>query len=189
MTWKDQIPGQFPDISKREEYQRLVALARRRLVGFEHHAEDVVSLAMMKWARISAERAGIARLEQVIKSEAYSMIRSERRAKERETRVFDDRSSPLGGSTRPHTDQDMVLLRRALAETIASSGLVVTVQDLEVLELLMAGLSISDVVRRTGISRYQVKRSRETLQILLRRTLTEPAAEANANPRSHDPNR
>jgi len=181
MTWRNQIPGQFPDITQREEYQRLVALARRRLVGFEHHAEDVVSLAMMKWARISADRAGIARLEQVIKSEAYSMIRSERRAKERDTRAYVDRSSPIGGATRPHTDQDMVLLRRALAETIASSGMVIRAQDLEVLELLMAGLSISDIVRRTGISRYQVKSSRETLRNLLRRTLTEPATDANAN--------
>ncbi|MDH3682677.1 MAG: hypothetical protein OEV40_22320 [Acidimicrobiia bacterium] len=182
MTWKDQIPGEFPDISKREEYQRLVALAKRRLVGFEHHAEDVVSQAMMKWARISTDRRGVARLEQVIKSEAYSFIRSERRARDRDSRVYADRSSPIAGHARPHTDQDTVLMRRALAETCRQEGISLNARDIEVLELLLAGFSLSDIVRRTGFTRHQVKSSRRKWQDILRKTLAEPAAERRPAP-------
>lgn len=182
MAWKDQIPGEFPDISRREDYQRLVALARRRLVGFEHHAEDVVSLAMIKWARISADRRGVARLEQVIKSEAYSFLRSERRARDRDTRVYADRSSPIAGTARPHTDQDTVLMRRALAETCRAEGISLRAQDIEVLELLLSGFSLSDIVRRTGFSRHQVKSSKRKWQDILRRTLAQSAPDRRPAP-------
>jgi tetrahydromethanopterin S-methyltransferase subunit A len=85
MTRKEYTPEEWPDV--RGDYQRLVGLARRRLVGFEHHAEDVVTRAVMKWATIPAAKKPVARIEQVIKTEAYSVIRSERRLKEREGKV------------------------------------------------------------------------------------------------------
>lgn len=182
MSWKEHIPGEFPDIS-RAEYQRFVALAKRRLVGFEHHAEDVVSQALVKWTRISASRRGVARLEQVIKSEAYSFIRSERRYRDRDTRVFADRSSPVAGSSLPHNDNDVVLLRLALAETSERAGIAITTDDVEVFELLIAGYSLSEIVRETGLSRHSVKSSRRKLQELLSRTLCESTADERSAPK------
>jgi hypothetical protein len=169
----DPEPGKFPDISKRAEYARLVALAKRRLVGLEHHAEDVVSLALIKWSRISSERRGVARIEQVIKTEAYSLIRSERRARDRDTRAHADRSLNATGSVRPHNDHDAVLLRRSLVETSLREGVVLRSVDLEVLELVLAGFSPAEIVRRTDLTRHQVRRSRRTWQDLLRRSMIE----------------
>ncbi len=183
MTFENEPePGEFPDISQPADYARLVALARRRLVGFEQHAEDVVSLALIKWARIPADRRGIARIEQVIKSEAYSFLRSERRARERDTRSVSDRSLAVGATSRAHTAQDAVELRQALAETIRSSGVTVTATDVEVFELLLSGLSPSDIVRRTSLTRHQVRKSRKLWQKLLRRTLAEPAPSRRSAP-------
>ena len=182
MTWKEHIPGEFPDIS-RGEYQRFVALAKRRLVGFEHHAEDVVSQALMKWTRISASRRGVARLEQVIKSEAYSFLRSERRSRDRDTRVFADPSLPAAGPSRPHNDHDVVLLRLAIAETSRRVGISLTTEDVEVFELLNAGYNLSDIVRLTDLSRHNVKSSRRKLQELISRTLLEPTADKRSAPK------
>ena len=181
MTWKEHIPGEFPDIS-RAEYQRFVALAKRRLGGLEHHAEDVVSQALIKWTRISASRRGVARLEQVIKSEAYSLVRSERRFRNRDTKVFSDRSSSVAGSGRHHVDHDVVLLRLALADTSKRAGIGLTTDDVEVFELLIAGYSLSDIVRETGLTRHKVKSARRKLQELISRTLLEPTADERSAP-------
>lgn len=164
----------FPDILKRGEYQRLVALARRRLVGLEHHAEDVVSQAMIKWANIRPERRAVARIEQIIKTEAFSLIRSERRWRNRDTRATGDPTNPIAGNSRTFTDQEVVVFRQTIAEAIKRTEVPVTRQDLEVLELLMAGFSLSDIVRRTGMTRYQVRRSQGRWKVILR-TLNEPA--------------
>ncbi|MGI9614219.1 MAG: hypothetical protein ACR2QO_15010 [Acidimicrobiales bacterium] len=182
MTFENELqPGQFPE---RFDYARLVSLAKRRLGGLEHHAEDVVSLALMKWARISTDRRGVARIEQVIKTEAYSFIRSERRARDRDTRAVNDRGLVIGGTERPHSDYDIVVLREALAETIRKTGATVTAVDLEVFELLVAGCSPSDIVRRTDLTRHQVRRSRLAWQELLRRTLAEPAPTRSSAPQA-----
>ena len=175
MTW-NYVPGEFPELTRRE-YQRLVALAKRRLVGREHHADDVVSLAILKWVRISPARRRVARIEQVIKSEAYSLIRSERRARERDTRAVGDRSSPLGGSARAHTDQDLAELRLALSTAGRQTGIELSAEDIEVFELINAGYNLSEIVRKTGLSRHTVRSSRLRLQHLIRATLNEPTTE------------
>ena len=180
---KEPEPGKFPDISRRGDYARLVALAKRRLVGLEHHAEDVVSLALMKWARISADRRGVARIEQVIKTEAYSFIRSERRSRERETRAHADRSLPTDGSARPHSEHEAMLLRRSLVETSRRAGVPITATDIEVLELLLVGFSPSDIVRRTDLTRHRVRASRRKWQDLLRRTMAEPEPSRSSAPK------
>lgn len=167
---KKELP-QFPD---RLDHARLVALAKRRLGGLDDHAEYVVSLALMKWARISADRRGVARIEQVIKTEAYSFIRSERRSRERDTRAVNDRGLAIGGTGRPYSDYDLVVLRNALAETIQRMGATVTAGDIEVFELLVEGFSPSEIVRRTDLTRHQVRRSRLLWQELLRTTLSTP---------------
>ncbi len=161
-----------------------MALAKRRLVGFEHHAEDVVSLAMMKWARIAPNRGTVARIEQVIKTEAYSFLRSEQRARDRDTKAFGDRALPIAGTARPHSDQETVLLRRALAETCRRERAAIRARDIEVLELLLAGFSLSEVVRRTGFTRHQVRTSQKVWQDLLRKTISEPTADRSPTPRS-----
>lgn len=181
--WREQTPGEWPDISERSDYQRLVSLARRRLVGFEQHAEDVVSLAMMKWARISADRRGIARIEQVIKTEAFSFLRSERRARERDTRAVADRSSALSPDARPHTDQEAAVLLRILLETSRDEGISITALDIEVLHLLLSGYKAAEIVRRTRFSRHQVRTSRQKWQVVLKKAGLEPAPDRSSAPR------
>ena len=70
MTRDSFRPGEWPRLTAKD-YRDLVRLAERRLVGYEHLAEDVVSRTLIKWASISTEKRGVARIEQVIKTEAY----------------------------------------------------------------------------------------------------------------------
>ncbi len=161
---KANLPGEWPDPTE-WGYERLVRMARRRLVGYEHLAEDVVSQALMKWSRIAPSKSRVARIEQVIKSEAYSMIRSEQRRRDRETRVVHDRSSSRhhgGSSLDGHDpgDQALCVLRQALIATCKREQIRVTAIDTEVLELLFGGCSPAEVARITGLSRYKVRRSR-----------------------------
>jgi DNA-directed RNA polymerase specialized sigma24 family protein len=164
MKRKANLPGEWPDPNE-WGYDRLVNLARRRLVGHEYLAEDVVSLALMKWSRLPPDKASVARIEQIIKSEAYSMLRSEQRRREREARVAHDRSSP-GCFHRPGQyvtdpgDQALSLLRQTLVATCKREKILITAADIEVLELLFSGCSPSEVARITGLGRYKVRKSR-----------------------------
>ncbi|MGF1597203.1 MAG: hypothetical protein ACFCVK_09780 [Acidimicrobiales bacterium] len=160
MTGQEHLPGRWIDISSAEEYSRLLRLARRRLVGKEHHAEDVVQRALMKWAAIPTHKRGVARIEQVIKSEAYSWLRSEKRATARDTAVHTDPSSPMAGDRFGTVDDERIVLMRAIVETCRRHGITVRRSDVEILELLMAGYSLSDIVRETGLSRHEVRSSR-----------------------------
>jgi hypothetical protein len=146
------------------------------LVGSEHHAEDVVSRALIKWTQISPEKRGVARIEQVIKSEAYSVLRSEIRRREREARAT--RDPTLVARDRSRAQRDLCDLRRALGETVKRHAITITSTDVEVLELLFAGLSLSTVVKITGLNRYHVRRSRATWQRVLDLTDLESAEQA-----------
>lgn len=160
MVGREHPPGEWLDLSEPGEYQRLLRLARRRLVGHEHHAEDVVSRAVVKWRSIPAHMLGVARIEQVIKSEAYSVLRSEQRWRARDTRFVGDPSlhpSWASGAT----DHELSILRRTLAETCKQHRISITDLDVEVLELLFAGLAISAVVRVTGMPRHRIRQSRD----------------------------
>ncbi len=176
MTWEEQRAERFPDLTRKGEYQRLVALARRRLIGLEHHAEDVVSRAVMKWATIRPETRALARIEQIIKTEAYSLIRSERRARDRDTRAATDRALSGGGSARPHTDQEVAVFRHSIVEAIEAAQIPVGRQDLEVLELLLAGYSVAEITRVAGLSRYQVRQAQQRWRTILG-ALIEPVTE------------
>lgn len=160
MKERQHQPGKWPDLSEPQEYRRLVALARRRLVGHEHHAEDVVSRAIIRWYAIPAEKGGVAQIEQVIKSEAYSLLRSEGRASNRDTAAFRDRGLALGDCYRATVDPDIVVLRRAIAHYCHEAKISLDASDVEVLELLFAGYSMAEIVRTTKLTRYDVKRSR-----------------------------
>lgn len=166
--------GEWPDPND-WGYERLVSLARRRLVGHEHLAEDVVSLALMKWSKIPRSKSSVARIEQVIKSEAFSMLRSEQRRRERESRVAHDRSSHrhFGDVGRDDTDPDdqaLCELRQALVATCKREKIAITAIDIEVLELLFSGCSPAEVARLTGLSRYRIRRSRHRWASVLAKT-------------------
>ncbi len=168
MLGKQHQPGKWPDLSEPQEYRRLVALARRRLIGHEHHAEDVVSRAVIRWYAMSAEKNGVAQIEQVIKSEAYSLLRSERRARNRDTASLTDRGLGRGDGDRAMIDPDIVVLRRAIAHYCVANGIVLGASDVEVLELLFAGYSMAEIMRTTNLSRYEVKSSRALWRRILR---------------------
>ena len=166
------LPGRWPDLSEYGTYERLVKLARRRLVGCEHHAEDVVSRALMKWHTISPDKRGVARIEQVIKTEAYSVLRSEHRLRERETRFVRDPVCPSPAITQ-RDDHEICLLRRAMAETCKRHDITITTAEVEILELLFGGRTPSAVVRLTGLSRYEVRKARRKWQHIVNLTFLE----------------
>jgi hypothetical protein len=166
MARKEYTPEEWPDV--RGDYERLVALARRRLVGFEHHAEDVVTRALMKWAKIPAHKKPVARIEQVIKTEAYSLIRSEQRLHDREQKVARD-PTLRSGNAGTADEIDRRLLRRAIVQECKNHQVTVTASDVEVLELLFAGYSLSAIVNHSGLSRHEVKKSRAKWRTILAR--------------------
>jgi hypothetical protein len=170
MGCQEYEPGNWPEVGDRRAYGRLLALARRRLVGYEHHAEDVVSRSASRWASISQDRRAVARLEQVIKWEAFSQLRSERRARNREQRVLDDPTSAVSAaiSGSGAHELDLILLRVSLAQACEQAQIPISERDIEVLELLFAGHSMADVVRLTGLPRHTVRQSRRTWQQVLR---------------------
>jgi len=178
MAEMEHRPGEWPDISRRGEYQRLVKLAKRRLVGHEHHAEDVVSRALIKWSMIPSGKASVARIEQVIKSEASSVLRTELRSRQRDTRAVHDPALPTGSTCSRSEGHELRLLRRAAAEVCKREDIHLTTADVEVFELLLIGHSLADVARVTLLSRHQVRRS----QRKWRRILTKLDLEMHLQP-------
>ena len=154
-------PGQWPSNLSHDDYRRLVLLAERRLVGYQQHAEDVVSRALMKWAKISPEKAGVAHIEQVIKTEAYSVLRSLSRSRVRDTGHALHQS---GDGDPAAEERNYVLLRQAMAETCIHHRITITTVDTELLELLLAGLTQEQTRRVMGLPRHQVRRSRAIWQ-------------------------
>lgn len=162
-------PGQWPHFGP-AEYRRLIRLAKRKLAGNDHLAEDVVQRAVIKWTTISADNER-ARIEQVVKTEATSALRSELRARERDTRATCDRSFSKDASQSSQAERDLRLLRLALAQAAAREGIPLTSADAEVLELLFAGSTITETVRLTGLPRSLVRRSRSTWRRIASRVL------------------
>jgi DNA-directed RNA polymerase specialized sigma24 family protein len=157
MTDDDLRPGEWPDLSDKLLHRRLRRLAERRLWGNAHHADDVVSRAIVRWAGMDPRKSPAARLEQVIASEVSSLMRSETRLKRRELRSSIDRSGgpPSSGNREPS------LLGPSLAESISRQRRPITAADVAILELLYEGHTISDIAETLGISRYAVLRCRE----------------------------
>ncbi len=158
MTGAFPNPGEWPDVTE-GTYERLVKLARLRLVGFERHAEDVVANAFIKWRGIPPEKASTARIEQVVKTEAMSLLRSERRLRQREQAVTTDRSSEHSAWTR--SLNEMQELRHALVDTCTKNNIELTRFEVEFLDLTMAGFDHYAIVRHTGVTRYEVRKARD----------------------------
>ena len=147
-------------------------MARRRLVGFEQHAEDVVQRALIKWQGISRTKAGSARIEQVVKTEALSILRSTHRTMARDTRVVTDPSSNIGRSHSEQREREQVELTRALIETCKNERITVRRPDVEVLELLLAGYRTAEIVRSTALSRHTVRTSKRLWQRVVELTIS-----------------
>lgn len=170
-------PGEWVALSARQ-YQRLVHLARRRLVGYELHAEDVVSRALIRWQSLPKDHPS-ARIETLIRSEAFSLLRSEHRRSEREQRAAIDRArEPRAQAPDLGDPTAAVLLRTALAQISARIGIDLGTTDIEIFELLLAGHSIADASRVTGLPRHVIKRSRIRWQAVLRILLDRQTATA-----------
>lgn len=141
------------------EYRRLVRLAERRLVGQQRDAEDVVSRALIKMAHLPKRQRARARIEQIIKTEAYSVLRSEGRAIERDRRAATDRGLSGDGEARIDPAQELVLFRRTLGEAVLRSGEPITDFDTTVIELALAGLNQAEIERSLGCTRSEVRSS------------------------------
>ena len=161
MSNNEPRPGTWIGLTTGPAYRRLVAIARLRLVGREHLAEDAVSRAMVRWAQLPAAQHASARLETVVRSEAASLLRSEDRLHRREHRAGYDRAlaaAPVDPTV------ELQLLRLALAQQAEGTGCQLSSLDREAFELLLAGCSLADVVQLTGVMRHQVRRSRDRLR-------------------------
>ncbi|MCP3990538.1 MAG: hypothetical protein GY724_15780 [Actinomycetia bacterium] len=156
----------------------MVRLATRRLVGYEQHAEDVVSRALMKWANIPADRASVARIEQVIKTEAYSTLRELGRSRARDTSYA---LHPAGDADPDAAARDYFVLRRAMVETCKRHNFTITTTDVELLELLMAGLTQEQAAKAMELPRHRVRRSRKLWQRVLELTNVTPALDEPAS--------
>jgi hypothetical protein len=157
-------PGQWPtSLMSHNEYRRLVALASRKLVGYGHLAEDAVSRAFVRWSQLPATTSR-ARIEVVVRSEALSLLRSEKRREQRESRVCGDPSSPL--SRAAHHD-DGHLLRRVIVVQCRREAIELSAVELEVFELLCAGATIAELTRDLGLPRHRVKAIRDKWRRIL----------------------
>ncbi len=166
MPTDDAKPGEWIDISLPGTYRRLRQLASRRLGGNHHHADDVVARALIRWVMMPKDTTHKARIEQVIISEAYSLLRSEARIRGRERRAGTDPTRAMASWTAPETD--VPILRHSLSEALEQQESEFENDDLEVLEFLYTGYSIAEICRATDFSRYYVARSRAKWQRLLR---------------------
>lgn len=165
------VPGEWPKISRRE-YERLRLLASRRLRGHEHLADDVVSRSLLKWTQIPLRKRAVARIEQVIKTECWSVLRSELRARERDTRAAVDPTVGPDRAARHESDVDLQLLRQAVTETCCRERIPLTALDVEVFELLCAGFTLAEAGRALGATRHDVRRSQSTWRRVIGHTLS-----------------
>ena len=166
-------PGQWHEFD-RNEYKRLLSLARYRLGQNYHHlADDVVMRTLIKWRQLSPESKARARIEQVIKTEALSVIRSERRLKAREIRAGEDRA--LAPSQRPSdsTDRNSAELRVLIAHACKKHRIQLTALELEIYEFLNAGLSLSEIERQLHLRRHKVRQIKERWQLVLTLALSD----------------
>ncbi len=141
---------------------RLEALSRRRMrTVCEHEAPDVVNRALIKWLSIPDHKLDVARIEQVVKSESDSAVRSTQRRLTRDHRSTTDRH--LTAAVRSTEGFGLLLL--ALLQTADAIGVEPTEFDLRVLLLLFAGYSMSAIEELVPEkTRHDIRKSRGTWQ-------------------------
>lgn len=163
MTDNELAPGQWPTLSK-SGYARLVRLAEARLVGYEAAAEDVVSGSLIKWTAIPEQKRGIARIEQVIKSESASWRRSEDRRQARERRYGSDPT--VAGSPNAEVTADLGFMIGALELAASNNGINVERRDRAVLFRLLSGEPMSTIAEQLGEPRHRVRSSKKKWQLI-----------------------
>lgn len=167
MSDDELVAGEWPLLTP-ATYNRLVRLARWRLAGYGSHAEDVVSRSLIKWASLPAPKRAVARIEQVIKTEAASWYRSEQRMRQRESKAITDRSIGATELVGPGAEVEMLLVKQILYDVASQNDIKISSRDIIVVEDLLAGLRVSEIVSTRKLSRYRVTRSREKWRIILR---------------------
>ncbi len=160
-------PGRWPKLS-RGSHARLVQLARWRLGGHSSAAEDIVQQAFIKWTSIDESKADRARLEQVVKTEAASYLRSEGRRRTREIRFATDRARVNRRSDDESLAVDMRLAAGLLASLARRRGISITAIDVLILNRLLDGEAISRIARELHVTRWVVKQSRQRWQLAAR---------------------
>lgn len=157
------VPGEWLSDLGPCVWGRLVRLAQAHLVGHEYLAEDAVSRALIRW-RCAPHAPSNARIETVVRSEARSLLRSERRRWQREGRVSADRTSPFCRSE----SIDQVDLQGPLVQQCQQHQITLTATEVRVFDLLCAGESMSEVARLLDLPRSQVRAIRARWQVILR---------------------
>ena len=137
-------------------YQRLVNLARSRLGGITHLAEDAVQEALISWYRSDAANNPRARIETIVISRSHDLRRQLGRSHKREANAMID-----GPSATPDADQalETSALRLAAHQSYRAAWGEVEGQDGEVLELLLAGFNQVEVGRQLDLTRSMVRSS------------------------------
>jgi len=137
-------------------YQRLVNLARSRLGGITHLAEDAVQEALISWHRSDAANNPRARIETIVISRSHDLRRQLDRSHKREANAMID-----GHSATPDADQalETSALRLAAHQNYEATWGGADDLDYEVLELLLAGFNQLDIGRRLNLTRSMVRSS------------------------------
>ncbi len=173
------IPGRWPELS-RSGYSYLVRLAEIRLVGYESGAEDVVANSLVKWQSIDAAKAGVARIEQVIKTEAASWRRGEERRRARERRSAQDPTIGFAVQSSTPLELEAVLVGETLNTTLERENVPVSEKDLQALEMLYDGHWMSSVSAELCTSRHSIRRSRQVWSLVWRLATREDSDELPA---------
>ncbi len=158
------VPGTWPKLSK-EGHDRLVRLARRRLVGWEADAEDVVHVAYIKWASLSSSAADVARIEQVIKSTAESWRRSDKRRSAREAK-YEMGQARVPDDLAELTEVELSLMVGELELFALRVGISIEQTDLEVLRSLLAGISMTQIARNMNQRRTDIRKIKGRWQLV-----------------------
>ncbi len=166
------VPGTWPSLSK-AGHERLVWLARRRLVGWEADAEDVVHLTYVKWASLSGSTADVARIEQVVKSAADSWRRSDNRRIAREAK-YEGRRARSHDPEADYTEIDLSLMVRELELLAIGFGVSISETDLKILRHLLDGESMTQIAAAMNRSRYEIRQARGRWQHVWKMSLVGP---------------
>lgn len=158
---RDPVPGTWVRLSP-TAYRRLVRLAKFKLGGSQASAEDVVSRAIIRWRSIDPQKRGVARIEQVVKSEAASLSRSEWRRRSRESLYSTDRSRSPWAPTEIH----MSLLLQDLEHVADTVGIAISESDRQLLEVLIDGVPMTHAANSLGLTRHQARRSRDQWRLV-----------------------
>ena len=164
MTSNDAYPT-WRNPWKDDSYQRLVNIARSRLAGMSHLAEDAVQEALISWHRSNAASNPRAQIETVVISRAHDLRRKMTRSQQREWKVTADTQT----SNPSHDpDTDLAALRLTAHQNYAALWVDVDIIDSEILELLLSGHNQTETAEHLRLTRAVVRSSINRWRLALR---------------------